>query len=77
MSHVLFSCADVDPSPTAMRKRNSAATTTTKHVQSQCIANKTAGDELNDIIDDHSDGSSFDAGLSDGVLTLKLGKHGT
>jgi frataxin-like iron-binding protein CyaY len=36
-----------------------------------------AGDDLNDIIDDHPDGSSFDAGLSDGVLTLKLGKHGT
>lgn len=36
-----------------------------------------AGDEFNDIIDDHPDGSTFDAGLSDGVLTLKLGQHGT
>eukprot|EP01147_Barroeca_monosierra_P009630 gene9630-1851_t len=34
-------------------------------------------DAFEDAIDQHKDGSNFDISLSDGVLTLRLGDHGT
>jgi hypothetical protein len=36
-----------------------------------------AGDDFNDLVDDHPDGASFDVSFGDGVLTLNLGPHGT